>query len=54
MTKVKKKYRWRIVIKSKDMERIIRELTSILDDFYATRKERNIEMSVDINPVNMF
>lgn len=53
ITKIKNKYRWRIVIKYKDMEKLIDVLTGVLDKFYQKQDKNGISISVDINPVNM-
>lgn len=53
LTKIKNKYRWRIVIKCKDKEKLISVLTRVSDEFYKNRKRSKVEMSVDINPINM-
>ncbi|MGI6777026.1 MAG: primosomal protein N' [Acetivibrionales bacterium] len=53
LTRIKNKYRWRIVIKCKDKEKLIDALTLISDGFYSASIKDGIQMSVDINPVNM-
>lgn len=53
VSKIKNKYRWRIVIKYKDMEKLIDVLTEVLDNFYEKQGKNDIGISVDINPVNM-
>jgi len=53
VSKIKNKYRWRIIIKYKDMERLIDVLTKVLDNFYEKQDKNGITISVDINPINM-
>ena len=53
VSKIKSKYRWRIVIKYKGMEKLIDVLTKVLDNFYEKQGKNDIGISVDINPVNM-
>ncbi len=51
--KIAKKYRWRIVIKSKNLDKLIDKLTLISDKMWKIIKEEDIAMSIDINPYNM-
>jgi primosomal protein N' (replication factor Y) (superfamily II helicase) len=53
LTKIKNKYRWRIVIKCKSPLHLTDLLTVISDGYYHKRDKSNIDLSVDINPVNM-
>ncbi len=53
ITKIKNKYRWRIVIKYQDMEKLIDVLARVLDKFYQKQDKNDISISVDINPINM-
>jgi len=53
LSKIKSKYRWRIVIKCKNMDKLIYTLRETSDSFYAQRKKNNVELSIDINPLNM-
>lgn len=54
LTKIKNKYRWRIVIKCKNMEKLISVLSKVSDEFYKKKKGKNeVELGMDINPVNM-
>jgi primosomal protein N' (replication factor Y) len=53
ISKIKNKYRWRIVIKYKDMEKLIDVLTKVSDNFNQKMGKNVISISVDINPVSM-
>lgn len=53
ITKIKNKYRWRIVIKYKEMEKLIDILTQVSDSFYQKQGKNDISISVDINPISM-
>jgi primosomal protein N' (replication factor Y) len=53
LSKIKNKYRWRIVIKCKSVDKLISVLSETSDRFYAQRKRSNVELSIDINPINM-
>lgn len=51
--KIANKYRWRLVIKSKDIDMLIDELTKMSDRIWKKAKDSDIMMSIDINPYNM-
>ena len=53
LTKIKNKYRWRIVVKFGVMDKLIEVLSIISDEFYKSKGKMNVDLSVDINPVNM-
>ena len=53
LSKIKGKYRWRIVIKCKSMDKLINGLSKVSDGFYGGSKRSGVELSVDINPLNM-
>ena len=53
LAKIKNKYRWRIIIKCKNMDNMIEVLSGINDKFRGMKKEKNVEISMDINPLNM-
>jgi primosomal protein N' (replication factor Y) len=53
LTFIKKKYRWRIIIKCNDIDKIIHTFTGINDRFYRKFEKCCVEMSMDINPFNM-
>ncbi|MFZ5988190.1 MAG: primosomal protein N' [Bacillota bacterium] len=53
LSKIKNKYRWRIVIKCRELDRLINMLTKISDGFYSNNGKNSVALSVDINPVNM-
>ncbi|ODM25604.1 primosomal protein N' [Acetivibrio mesophilus] len=53
LSKIKNKYRWRIVIKCKELDKLIDVLTKVSDSFYSNSGKNSVALSVDINPVNM-
>ncbi len=53
LSKIKNKYRWRIVVKSKNIKNILNAFTEILDSSSKKRKRSKIDISVDVNPVSM-
>lgn len=53
ITKIKNKYRWRIVIKCSDLNKIVEIWTKISDEFYGNKNNKMMELSVDINSTNM-
>jgi primosomal protein N' (replication factor Y) (superfamily II helicase) len=53
LSKLKNKYRWRIIIKCLEIDRLINVLSGVSDSFYRKKDKDEIELSVDINPVNM-
>lgn len=53
LSKIKNRYRWRIIIKCKDMKILIEVLSLISDKHYKRRGNGRVELSMDINPYNM-
>lgn len=53
LSKIKNKYRWRIVIKCKNMDKMIAVLSSVSDEFYDKKGKDTVDLSMDINPVSM-
>jgi len=53
LSKIKNKYRWRIVIKCKDTDKILEIFENISSKFDKKNKTDNVTVSMDINPVNM-
>lgn len=53
ISKMKGRYRWRIVIKCGILEKLIEVLSSIYVDFKRVKGKSEIDLSMDINPVNM-
>lgn len=53
LSKIKNKYRWRIIIKCDRIDILLAVLTKITDDYYNINKRSLVNLSVDINPVNM-
>jgi primosomal protein N' (replication factor Y) len=51
--KIANRYRWRIIVKSNNQEALIKGLTHIYDNVWSKSKEKDILMSIDINPNNM-
>ncbi|MCX7842932.1 MAG: primosomal protein N' [Clostridia bacterium] len=53
LSKIRNKFRWRIVIKCRDEEKLNRVLREVSDEFHKSRNKIPVELSVDLNPVNM-
>lgn len=53
LSKIKNKYRWRIVIKCTELDKLISVLTNAVDSYYSSNGNNSVALSVDINPVNM-
>lgn len=53
LSKIKNKYRWRIIVKYGDLEKLIEILSSVSDEFYRNKGKITVDLSMDINPVNM-
>jgi primosomal protein N' (replication factor Y) len=53
ISKIKNKFRWRIVIKCKDLDILINVLTKITDKYYFKSDKNSVILGVDINPVSM-
>ena len=51
LSRIKNKYRWRIICKCENRDNLGMILANVLDKLYD--KERDIRIAVDINPVNM-
>ncbi|HEY5585862.1 MAG TPA: primosomal protein N' [Ruminiclostridium sp.] len=51
--KIANKYRWRLVIKAKNLDMLVNELTKMSDRIWKKVKDEDIMMSIDINPYNM-
>lgn len=53
LSKIKNKYRWRLIIKCRDLDKLVKALSNVSDGFYKRKDRSTVELSVDINPVNM-
>ena len=53
LSKIKNKYRWRIIIKCERLTELLEVLTKVTDDYYNSGRKNSVSLSVDINPVNM-
>lgn len=53
ISKIKNKYRWRIVIKCKELDKLKVVMGRITDEFFKAKDNDILDLSVDINPVNM-
>lgn len=53
LTKIKNKYRWRMIIKCTEIKKLIETLSKIYDEFQKKKEKNVIDISMDINPVNM-
>lgn len=53
IAKIKNRYRWRLVLKCDSMEKLISVLGALYDGFNRVRGKADVDLSMDINPVNM-
>lgn len=53
ISRIKNKYRWRIVIKCKELDKLISVLREAADGYYKYKEKSTVDLSIDINPVNM-
>lgn len=53
VSRINGKYRWRILIKCDNMERMITVLTKLQDGYY-DRKDAQVSLGIEINPQNMY
>ncbi|MGE5614416.1 MAG: primosomal protein N' [Bacillota bacterium] len=53
VSKLKNRYRWRLVVKCDSLERLVELLSGASDYFDRIRGRHDVRLSVDINPVNM-
>ncbi|MDK2799888.1 MAG: hypothetical protein PWP27_1421 [Clostridiales bacterium] len=53
ISKIKNKHRWRALLKCTDSYEIRQLLRDILYEFYGNKKNSGINLSVDMNPINM-
>ena len=51
--KIKNKFRWRIIIKCKFDNSIIKLMSEVQDYFINTKKANSTRIAIDINPNNM-
>lgn len=53
LSKIKNRYRWRLVIKCDSIDRLVGLLSDTSDYFDKIKGRNDVKLSVDINPVNM-
>ncbi|MGI6669122.1 MAG: primosomal protein N' [Acetivibrionales bacterium] len=53
VSRLKNRYRWRLVIKCDSLERLVELLSDTSDYFDKIRGRRDVRLSMDINPVNV-
>lgn len=53
LSKIKNKYRWRIIVKCHNFDKLLDVLSSVSDSFHRKKEKNEVELSMDINPVNM-
>ena len=51
--KIKNKYRWRIIVKCKFDDSIIKAMNETLEGFYNMKKSESARIIIDLNPNNM-
>ena len=52
INKMKNRYRWRIIVKCKFNNNIMKSIHTILDDYYQA-KYKKARVVIDVNPTNM-
>lgn len=53
VSKINGKYRWRIIIKCDNMDKMISILTMLHDGYYDKKNDGQVALSIEINPQNM-
>ncbi len=53
LSKIKNRYRWRLVIKCDSLEKLIKVMSDVQDGFRRSKVKQEIDLSMDINPVSM-
>jgi primosomal protein N' (replication factor Y) len=53
ISRLRNKYRWRLVVKCRSVERLAAMLSTVSDAFTADRDRKDAELSMDINPASM-
>jgi primosomal protein N' (replication factor Y) len=53
ISRIKSKYRWRLVIKCKNKDILTEILRKTADEFYKRRKKDTVDLGIDIDPINM-
>lgn len=53
LSKIRNRYRWRIVLKCNSLEKLIRTLSAVYDGFRKAKDKQEVDLSIDINPVSM-
>lgn len=51
--KINNKFRWRIIIKSENLDNLIKVLSEVSDSYHKLKNKEMASLSIDINPVNM-
>jgi len=52
LSRIQGLFRWRIVVKSKSLVWLVSAFTKVADEC-GTEKDKGVEVSIDINPINM-
>ena len=53
LSKIRNMYRWKIIIKESNLDKLIRILSDVSDDYNSHPESRYVNLNVDVNPVNM-
>lgn len=53
ITKIRGKYRWRLILKCPDIDALVEVLSRVRDGFHRNKRSPQVELSMDINPMNM-
>ncbi|HBQ64599.1 MAG TPA: primosomal protein N' [Clostridiales bacterium] len=54
IAKIKLSYRWRIILKFHDLDRLLPTLTKLEDGKRKVTRNKDIQVSIDIHPLNMY
>ncbi len=53
ISRINGRYRWRIIVKCRSYSFLVNLFTKVYDDFIAGKERGKVDLSVDINPINM-
>ena len=53
ISRLRNRYRWRLVIKCDSVDRLVEMLTAASDEFHRSKGKYDVDLSMDINPASM-
>jgi primosomal protein N' (replication factor Y) len=53
IAKIANNYRWRLVVKCENLDKMIDKLIEVSDKLWKKYKDADVVMGIDINPYNM-